>query len=150
MVDELPSVLEAYRTIVQMLTGETPSALCSGIRLSFLRKLGLASCRIAHYNEERNEEGIRLHLDMLDEVRETAERMMARYQDLMAKCYNTKVKPRHFSIGDLVLRKVIMATKDLTQGKLGPNWEEPYKIVDCYRKGIYHLETLNGQMLHHP
>ena len=38
MVDELPSVLKAYRTIVQMPTGETPSALCLGIRSSFLRK----------------------------------------------------------------------------------------------------------------
>ena len=100
-------------------------------------EVGLASCRIAHYNEERNEEGIRLHLDMPDEVREIAEQqMMAHYQDLMAKCYNTKVKPRHFSIGDLVLRKVIMATKDLTQGKLGPNWEEPYKIVDATKGAL--------------
>lgn len=44
----------------------------------------------------------------------------------MAKSYNMKVKPRHFEVGDLVLRKVTIATKDPTQGKLGSNWEEPY------------------------
>ena len=62
----------------------------------------------------------------------------------MAKHYNAKVKPRHFSIGDLVLRKVTTATKDPTQGKLGPNWEDLYRIIDYNRKGTYYLETLNG------
>ena len=50
------------------------------------------------------------------------------YQDLMAKHYNTKVKSRHFQIGDLVLRKVTMATRDPSQGKLGPNWERDLLI----------------------
>ena len=65
----------------------------------------------------------------------------------MAKHYNAKVKPRYFRIGDLVLRKVTMATKYPTQRKLGPNWEGPYKIIDCNRKGTYYLETLDGQRL---
>ena len=75
---------------------------------------------------------------------------MARYQDFMAKHYITKVRPRHFQIEDLVLGKVTTATRDPSQGKLGPNWKGPYKIVDCHRKGIYYLETLDGQRLHHP
>ena len=49
----------------------------------------------------KNKEGIRLHLDLLDEVRAIAKHRMAHYQDLMAKHYNAKVKPRHFSIGIL-------------------------------------------------
>jgi len=68
----------------------------------------------------------------------------------MAMHYNTKVKPRYFNIRDLVLRKVTTTTKDLAQGKLGPNWEGPYKVIKCYRRGTYHLETLDGQRLHHP
>lgn len=75
---------------------------------------------------------------------------MARYQDLMAKHHNTKVRPRCFQVEDLVLRKVTTATRDPSQGKLGPNWEGPYKIIDCYRKGTFYLETLDGQRLHHP
>jgi len=78
----------------------------------------------------KNEEGIHLHLDLLDEVRATAKQRMAHYQDLMAKHYNIKVKPRHFSIRDLVLRKVTTTAKDPTQRKLGPNWEAPYRIID--------------------
>ena len=74
--------------------------------------MGIASYKIAHHDEGKNEEGIRLHLDLLDEVRVAVEQRMTRYQDLIAKNYNAKVKPRHFSIGDLVLRIVITATKD--------------------------------------
>ena len=37
---------------------------------------------------------------------------MIRYQDLMAKHYNTKVRLRYFQVGDLVLRKVTTATRD--------------------------------------
>ena len=85
--------------------------------------------------KRKNEEGIRLHLDLLDEVRVTTEQWMAHYQDLMAKHYNTKVKPWHFSIGDLVLRKVTTTAKDLGQGNLGLNWEGPYIIIDCNKKG---------------
>ena len=68
---------------------------------------------------------------------------MGRYQDLMAKHYNTKVKPRHFKVGDLILRKVTIATKDPTQAKLGPNRDGPFWIVNYYRRDTYHLETLD-------
>ena len=68
----------------------------------------------------------------------------------MAKHYNAKAKPRHFQIEDLDLRKMTTATKDPAQGKLGPNWEGPYRIFDYHSKGTYPLETLDGQKLHHP
>ena len=67
----------------------------------------------------------------------------------MAKYYNNKVKPQCFEVRNLVLRKVIMATKDPAQGKLGPNWERPYRIIYYNRKGTYYLETLDEQRLHH-
>ena len=44
-------------------------------------------------DEGNNEKGIRLHLDLLDKARVTTEQRMTRYQDLMAKYYNAKVKP---------------------------------------------------------
>ena len=84
---------------------------------------------------------MRLQLDLRDEVRATAEQILARYQNLMAKHYNSRVKQRDFQVGDLVLRKVMGANRDLTQGKLGPNWEGPYRITLWQRKGTYHLET---------
>ena len=60
-------------------------------------------------------------MDLLDEVRMTAKQRMACYQDLMAKSYNMKVKPWHFKVRNLILRKVTTATKNPKQGKLGSN-----------------------------
>ena len=86
----------------------------------------------------------------MDKVRAIAEQRLAQYQDLMAKHYNSKVRHRDFKVGDLVLRKVMGATRDPTQGKFGPNYEGPYKITSWQRKDTYHLETLDGQRLHYP
>ena len=47
----------------------------------------------------------------------------------MAKHYNSRVRHRDFKVGDLVLRKVMGVARDPTQGKLGLNWEGPYRIT---------------------
>ena len=93
---------------------------------------------------------MRLQLDLVDEVLAIAEQRLARYLNLMAKHYNSNVRHMDFQVGDLVLRKVIGAAKDPSQGKLGPNWEGPYRITSWQRKGTYHLETLDGRKLQHP
>ena len=75
---------------------------------------------------------------------------MEKYRQKMAEYYNRRVKLKRLEIGDLVLRKVSIATKDPNQGKLGPTWEGPYRVVHYSRRGSYHLETLDGQKLLHP
>ena len=148
--DELPSVLWTYRTIARTPTGETPFQLTYGADAVILAKVGLTSYRVQNYIEDKNEEAMRLQLDLVDEARATAEQRLARYQNLMSKHYNAKVRHRDFQIGDLVLRKVMGAVKDPSQGKLGPNWEGPYRIISWQRKGIYHLETMDGRKFQHP
>uniref|UniRef100_A0A2N9EWG4 Uncharacterized protein n=1 Tax=Fagus sylvatica TaxID=28930 RepID=A0A2N9EWG4_FAGSY len=82
---------------------------------------------------------------------ETPFRLTTRvYQQRMARYYDRRVKHREFKVGDLVLRKVTLATKDPTQGKLGPTWEGPYRVVKFHRRGTYHLEKLDGDALPHP
>ena len=48
-------------------------------------------------------------------------RPLAWYQNLMVKHYNSNVRHRDFQVGDLILRKVMGATRDPLQEKLGPN-----------------------------
>ena len=74
-----------------------------------------------NYNEAKKDEAMCLQLDLVDEVRTMAEQRLARYQNLMAKHYNSNVRHRDFQVGDLVLRKVMGATRDPSQDKLGPN-----------------------------
>ena len=148
--NELPSVLWAYRTTVRTPTGETPFRLTYGADAVILAEVGLTSYRVQNYMEDKNEAATRLQLDLVDEYRATAEQRLARYQDLMSKHYNAKVRHRDFQIGDLVLQKVIGAAKDPSQGKLGPNWERPYRITSWQRKGTFHLKTMDGRKFQHP
>ena len=113
-------------------------------------EIGLTTLRTSTYDEQQNEEQLRLNLDLIDEVRETAEARMKRYQEKMARHYNSKVKPRQLLSGDLVLQKITLATKNPSEGKLGPNWERPYKVKEVRRPGTYHLEDMNGRRLSRP
>ena len=119
--EELPSVLWAYRTTARTPTRETPFQLAYGSETVIPIEVGLTSYKVGNHDESRNDEVICLQLDLVDEVRATVEQRLARYQDLMAKCYNSKVRCRDFQVGDLVLRKVMGANKHTSQGKLGPN-----------------------------
>ena len=119
--DELPNVLWVYRTTARTPTGETPFRLAYGSDTVIPVEVGLISYRVENYDENKNEEAMRLQLDLVDEVRATTEQRLARYQNLMAKHYNSNVRHIDFQVGDLVLRKVMGATKNPSQGKLGPN-----------------------------
>ena len=55
---------------------------------------------------------MRLQLDLLDEVTATVKQRLARYQDLLAKHYNSRVKHRDFKVGDLILKKVMGTVRD--------------------------------------
>uniref|UniRef100_A0A2N9H0S8 Integrase catalytic domain-containing protein n=1 Tax=Fagus sylvatica TaxID=28930 RepID=A0A2N9H0S8_FAGSY len=147
--EELPSILWAYRTTVIIPTGETLFQMTFGSEAVVLVEIGMTTLRTSAYDDQQNEEQLRLNLDLIDEVRETAETRMKRYQEKMARHYNSKVKPRQLSVGDLVLRKVTLATKNPSEGKLGPNWEGPYKVIEIRRPGTYHLEDMDGQRLPH-
>ena len=81
----------------------------------------LISYRVDNHDEGRNDEAIRLQLDLVDELRATAEQRLVQYQNRMVKHYNSQVRHRDFKVGDLILRKVMGAARDPTQGKLGPN-----------------------------
>ena len=91
-----------------------------------------------------------MNLDLIDEVRADVEHRAAKYKNLMARQHDAMVKPRHFDIGDLVLRKVFLATKNPAHGKLGLNWEGSYKVINCKRQGSYYLEALDERKLEHP
>ena len=65
-----------------------------------------------NHDKEKNEETMRLQLDLLDEVTATVKQRLARYQDLLAKHYNSRVKHRDFKVGDLILKKVMGTVRD--------------------------------------
>ena len=120
-LNELPSVLWAYRTTVRTSTGETPFKLAYGSEAVIPTEVHMANHKVMGYRDEENEEQFRLNLDLIDEVRMDAEQRTARYKSPMARQYDAMVKPRRFNIGDLVLKRVSLAIRNPTHGKLGPN-----------------------------
>ena len=148
--DELPSVLWTYRTTVRTPTGETPFKLAYGSEAIIPAEVHMVNHRVTMYQDKDNEEQLRLNLDLMDEVRTDADKRIAKYKNLMARQHDAMVKPRRFNIGDLILKKVSLATKNPAHGKLGPNWEGPYRIINCKRQGSYYLEALDGRKLEHP
>ena len=107
-------------------TGESPFKLAYGSEAVIPAEVHMVNHRVMKYEEEDNEEQLLLNLDLIDEVQMDVEQRTARYKNLMARQYDAMVKPRCFNIGDLVLKRVSLATRNLAPGKLGPNWEGPY------------------------
>ena len=104
--DELPGVLWAYKTIVRTPTGETPFKLAYGSEAFITVEVHMANHRVMTYQVKDNEEQLRLCHDLIDEVRMDAEHRTVRYKNLMARQHDAMVKPMHFDIGDLVLKRV--------------------------------------------
>ena len=120
-VEYLPEVLWAYRTTRKSATQETPFALAFGTEAVAPVEIGLKSPRIELAIMEHNKEALRLNLDLLDEKSEQVLKRTEDYQRKTTKYYDQKVKPRSYKPGDLVLKKLLPARKNLTHGKLGPN-----------------------------
>jgi len=90
-----------------------------------------------------NNECLRTDLDLIEELREKAKIREEAVKRRARKRFNAKVKSRIFNDGVLVWRMGTDARKDPTQGKLAPNWEGQFRIVENLQNGAYRLETLD-------
>ena len=141
-------MLWAYRNTQKSATRETPFTLTFSTEAIAPVKVGLKSPRIELATMEHNDEAFCLNLDLLDEKREQVLRRTEDYQRKTTRYYNQKVKPRSYTPGDLVFKKLLPARKNPAHGKLGPNWEGPYIISRVIRLGNYELQTEEGKILH--
>ena len=78
--EELPNVLWAYRTTARTSMGETPFRLTYGTEVVISVEVGGTSIRRKVFNEESNDDHLRINLDFLDKVREKASIRMTKYQ----------------------------------------------------------------------
>uniref|UniRef100_A0A2N9HLW7 Integrase catalytic domain-containing protein n=1 Tax=Fagus sylvatica TaxID=28930 RepID=A0A2N9HLW7_FAGSY len=127
-VEELPNVLWTFRTTTRKSTGETLFSLAYGSEAVIPLKIGLPTLRTSEWEPEIKDLAQSQALDLLEERREQVMIRLASYQQQLKKGYNKNVRLRSFQQGDLVLRKVFGNTKNPNDGKLGPNWEGPYRV----------------------
>jgi hypothetical protein len=70
-VEYLPDVMWLYRTTPSSATFETPYSLAFGVEAVIPIEIGSPSYRIQRYNPGFNSEGLKLHLDLLEEKQES-------------------------------------------------------------------------------
>ena len=142
-VEKLPHVLWTYRTTPRRSTRETPFSMTYGAEAVILLENGFPAMRSNAFTSDGNNELLKRNLDLIEERRENARVQLAYYQHKLKQGYDMSVKLRPLAPRDLVLRKVVGNTKNSTWGKLGPNWEGPYRITSVAGVGAYYLEYLD-------
>ena len=131
--EELTNVLWSIRTTTKGATGETPFFMVYGAEAVLPIELYEPSLRVMLFEENANEEAMRLTLDFLPERRGNASLRHEIYRLQMTRTYNHRVNKRPLKVGDFVLRKMESVGRANEQGKLTPNWEGPYRIREEVR-----------------
>ena len=120
-VEELPHVLWTYQTTPRRSTGETPFAMTYRAEAVIPLEVNFPTLRMNSFTPNSNDELLGKSLDLIEERREKVVIQLAYYHQKLKLGYDANVKLRPLAPGDLVLRKVMGATKNPSWGKLGPN-----------------------------
>ena len=111
---------------------------------------GFPTLKTSSFSPENNDGLLEKELDLVEKRREATTVQMAYYQQKLKRGYDAHVKLRPLAPGDLVLRKVVGTAKNPAWGKLGPNWEGPYRIVSVAGIGSYRLADLDERIVPRP
>ena len=114
-----------------------------GVEAIIPLEIGFPTLRTSSFNLSSNNGLLEKSLDLIEEKRKSAMVQLAYYQHKLKQGYDTNVKLKLLAPSDLVLRKVLSTTKNPVWGKLGPNWERPYRITTVAGIGAYFLEDLD-------
>jgi hypothetical protein len=80
-------------------------------------------------------------VDVLEEERLNTVIQSARYQQTLRRYHNTTIRRRSFTVGDLVLRRILTGEG---RHKLSPLWEGPFIVAEVTRPGSYRLTQMDG------
>jgi hypothetical protein len=134
-VDELPSVLLSLRTNPNAATQETPFFLVHGAEAMLPVEITHEAPKIATYDETASNEALQDDIDALGKARDVALARAVQYQQSLRNYHSTRVRPRSFVVGDLVLR-----LKQDDHGKLESPWLGPYIVTEVIPGGAYRLQ----------
>ena len=155
--NELDGVLWSHRTTPRGATKSTPFSMAHGVEAMAPAEVNVTSLRRSKMPQsiELNSDMLLDALDGIEERRDQAVLRIQNYQHQIENYYNKKVRSRPLELGDIVLRKVLEITKELNAGKLGTNWEGPYKIgtnwegpykiAQVFKPGLYRPKTSTGE-----
>ncbi|XP_070054637.1 uncharacterized protein [Nicotiana tomentosiformis] len=143
----LPEVLWAYRTTLKTNMREMPYSLIYVIEVVIPVEVEEPSLRYSYESGTSNDESRSHELDEIDERRDMAYIRMVVQKQQAKRYFNKKEKVRPLKVGDYVLKAKTQASKDPREGKLGTNWNGPYKIIAKANKGSFQLKTMEGKQI---
>jgi hypothetical protein len=91
--------------------------------------------RIIAFDETTSTEALQDDIDALDEARDVALARAMQHQQNLWNYHSSRVHPRSFMVGDLVLR-----LKQDGHGKLESPWVGPYIVTEVIPGGAYRLQ----------
>ncbi|XP_054811516.1 uncharacterized protein LOC129312805 [Prosopis cineraria] len=148
----LPYALHGYRTTARTSIGVTPYSLVYGMEAVTPIEIEIPSLRVLAEVDLEENEWIRTRFEQLNMIEE--KRLIAMchgqlYQKRMARAFDKKLRPREFSAGDLVLKKILPNQED-NRGKWAPTYEGPYVVKHAFSGGALILADMDGQELAKP
>ena len=102
------------------------------------------------FTPSNNDDLLGRSLDLIEEKREKAMIQLTYYHQKLKQGYDANVKLRPLVPGDLVLSKILGNAKNPSLGKLGSNWEGPYRITSVTGISAYYLEDLDEKVVPRP
>jgi glucose/arabinose dehydrogenase len=97
-------MLWSLRTTPNAATQETPFFLVHGAEPVLLVEITHEAPRIATYDESTSNAELQDDVDALDEAKDVVLARATQYQQNLRNYHSTRVRPRSFEVGDLVLR----------------------------------------------
>lgn len=91
-----------------------------GAEVVVLVKVSLPSHQTTYFSHEQNNDNLRVKFNLLKERQEVAIQPQSSYKHFSVGYDNSCVKQRIFKVGDLVMRKVMLNTKEAGAKTLGP------------------------------
>jgi hypothetical protein len=116
-------------------TQETPFFLVHGAEAVLPVEITHEAPRVTAYDEVTSTEALQDDVDALDEARGKALKRATQYQQSLRNYHSSRVRPRSFVVGDLVLRP-----KQDGHSKLESPWMEPYIVTEVIPGGAYRLQ----------
>jgi transposase InsO family protein len=140
-IRELPYVVWSLRTQPsQALHGNTPFFMVYGSEAVLPADLIFGAPRLTFESIAEAEATRQEDIDVLEEERINVVIQLARNQQTL-RCYHDKaVQHRSFTMGDLVLRRVLTGEG---RHKLSPPWEGPFIVAEITRLGSYRLTQMD-------
>jgi hypothetical protein len=141
-IRELPYVVWSLRTQPsRALNGNTPFFMVYGSEVVLPADLKFGAPRLI-FESIAEAEATRLEdIDVLEEERLNAVIQSAWYQQTLRPYHDKAVRQRSFSVGDLVLHRILTGEG---RHKLSPLWEGPFMVAEVTRPGSYRLTRMDG------